>query len=866
MPIRVTCPSCEASYSVDDALRGKKVRCRDCGETVAVGASSSKDSRSTGGKKEEGISSRPMSRSGAGSSRSDRDDRDDDDRPRRKAPAKKSSMLLPLLLGGGAVAGLGLFAIIAIVLYFVFRSPGPAPVAQVDVPGAVGAAAPVAGKAADANQPPVVAAPAMDGSIPIAVLEQIKDATVFVKMDAGAASGTGSGFLMRVDGDNAYFVTNDHVVTAPSTTVATIGRLRPKLVNVATPKPRISVILRSGTPREQILPADVVTADADADLAVVRVTGARELPKPIDFSQQVQLVETMPLYIFGFPFGKALATNKGNPAITVCKGSVSSLRRDERGELNAVQINGDLNPGNSGGPVVDAQGRLIGVSVAAIKGTQIGLAIPAADLTQLVAGRALGTVVFKKNVVGDHADVHGEIWILDRNHKVRATRTLNLRVNNVAMGGEGGDLEVEAKLLDPLRKITSVAILYARTDNPPPTNPNAQGRWDPLANSTQVHLKIEDQKAVGGLNLPAGAQPQDMFCFQLALVNGAGQVVYTQPRSFRLNFNPGNLALGQPPVGQPPIGQPPVGQPPIGQPPIGQPPIGQPPAGGVQAGKYGPDQTIQIRITGIPNAATRQYILDRLPALTGTKSHSMRSSASGGATLVTLAPVADSQEFAKKIDFGTVTDIKGRLIVVAAKKLDVPGAGSDAVTKALFDLQSPNAFTRKDALEKLVLAEPNDKRDEVLKALEPMLSDNDTFVRKAAFKAIAVWGTKDTIPTIAKGLEGQDFFTRQAAMDALSSFKNEAQAADLIAQRLTVLQDRNHAGKALQAMGPVAEKATVKYLQHPEWMIRVEACRVLEMIGTRQSLKALQAAAAQDPEFQVRTAAMRAAQSAATRK
>jgi predicted Zn finger-like uncharacterized protein len=846
MPIRVTCPSCGLSYTVDDASRGKKIRCRECGETIAVAA----------GKSDDAISSRPMGRSGSASARGTRDDRDDDDRPRRKAPAKKSGLLLVLLLGGGAVVGVGLLGIVALVLFLVLSNRTPAPVAQVEPPRAAEAAVgPMVGKAPNPEPPPVLAAPAMDGAIPIAVLEQIKDATVFVKMDAGAASGSGSGFLMRVDGDNAYFVTNDHVVTPPATTVATIGRLRPKLVNVATPKARISVVLRSGTPREQALAAEVVTADAEADLAVVRVTGARELPRPIDFSQQVQLVETMPVFIFGFPFGKALATNKGSPAITVGKGAISSLRRDDRGELSVVQINGDLNPGNSGGPVVDAQGRLIGVSVAAIKGTQIGLAIPAADLTQLVAGRALGTVVFKKNVVGDHADVHGEMWILDRNHKIRATRTLNVRVHNVAMGGEGGDLEVEAKLLDPLRRITSVSLLYARTDNPPQAQPNGQGKWDPLTNATQISLKMEDQKAVGGVNLPAGTQPQDTFSFQLAMVNGAGQVVYTQPRSVRLDFNPGGLAQG-----------PPIGQPPIGQPPIGQPPIGQPPIGGVPVGKYGPDMTIQIKITGIANAATRQYILDRLPALTGSKSHSLRSSTSGGATLVTLAPVPDPQAFAKKIDFGKVTDIQGRMILVAAKKLEVPGAGADLVTKALFDLKSPNLFTRKDALEKLGLAEPGDKRDEVVKAIEPLLNDGQLPVRQAAYKAIAVWGTKDNVPAIAKGLDNQDVFTRQAAMEALAKFKDEPQVADLIAQRLTVNQDRNDASKALQFMGPAAEKATVKYLQHADWTVRNEACKVLKMVGTRQSVKTLQALAVQDPNGIVRNSAMEAAQVAATRK
>jgi hypothetical protein len=46
----------------------------------------------------------------------------------------------------------------------------------------------------------------------------------------------------------------------------------------------------------------------------------------------------MPVGVFGFPFGEVLAAGKGNPAITIGKGSISSLRLDEQGNLARVQI------------------------------------------------------------------------------------------------------------------------------------------------------------------------------------------------------------------------------------------------------------------------------------------------------------------------------------------------------------------------------------------------------------------------------------------------------------------------------------------------------------------------------------------------
>ena len=107
--------------------------------------------------------------------------------------------------------------------------------------------------------------------------------------------------------------------------------------------------------------------DPELDLAVLKVSGVKEMPEPIDYSHEPKLTETMPVYTFGFPFGEVLATGKAGPAITVGKGSISSLRLDDKGNLALVQIDGALNPGNSGGPVVDTQGHLVGVAAATIR-------------------------------------------------------------------------------------------------------------------------------------------------------------------------------------------------------------------------------------------------------------------------------------------------------------------------------------------------------------------------------------------------------------------------------------------------------------------------------------------------------------------
>ena len=100
--------------------------------------------------------------------------------------------------------------------------------------------------------------------------------------------------------------------------------------------------------------------------------GHPDFPSGVNTTDRAPLAETMPVYIFGFPFGEMLATSKANPAVTIGKGTISSLREDDAGDAAVIQIDGDVNPGNSGGPVVDARGRLVGVTVAKVKGRTSG--------------------------------------------------------------------------------------------------------------------------------------------------------------------------------------------------------------------------------------------------------------------------------------------------------------------------------------------------------------------------------------------------------------------------------------------------------------------------------------------------------------
>ena len=137
-------------------------------------------------------------------------------------------------------------------------------------------------------------------SLPIPTVAAIKDATVLIATTDPGDPGSGmsgSGFLFRVDGQTGYIATNDHVISPPQ--------------GLFNNRPVIKVVLRSGTRGERTIPAEVVAKSSESDLAIVRIADVPDLPAPIDVAKETELVETMPVYVFGFPFGSGAGPGKG---------------------------------------------------------------------------------------------------------------------------------------------------------------------------------------------------------------------------------------------------------------------------------------------------------------------------------------------------------------------------------------------------------------------------------------------------------------------------------------------------------------------------------------------------------------------------
>jgi serine protease Do len=161
----------------------------------------------------------------------------------------------------------------------------------------------------------------------------------------------GSGVIVAADGT---IVTNVHVVVRAT---------------------RIHVTLAD----EREFDATLVGADADSDLAVLRVKTGDQLPF-IGMASSTDLMIGESVIAIGNPFGLSHTVTTG-----VVSAVGRSLHEEERTYTDFIQTDASINPGNSGGPLLNIKGQLIGINTAIYgKAQGIGFAIPVDRVRRVV--------------------------------------------------------------------------------------------------------------------------------------------------------------------------------------------------------------------------------------------------------------------------------------------------------------------------------------------------------------------------------------------------------------------------------------------------------------------------------------------------
>ncbi|MBM3949282.1 MAG: trypsin-like serine protease [SAR202 cluster bacterium] len=167
--------------------------------------------------------------------------------------------------------------------------------------------------------------------------------------DQYRSNGEGTGFVWSADG---HIVTNNHVVQNAD---------------------KVVVVFADGTEAD----ATVVGTDPDSDLAVLKVSLPADHLKPLPLGESAGLSVGQLVAAIGNPFSQHF---------TMTSGIISALGRTVNSGIGAYSITGviqtdaSMNPGNSGGPLLDRQGRVIGINTQIVSNTGssvgIGFAIP----------------------------------------------------------------------------------------------------------------------------------------------------------------------------------------------------------------------------------------------------------------------------------------------------------------------------------------------------------------------------------------------------------------------------------------------------------------------------------------------------------
>jgi S1-C subfamily serine protease len=184
--------------------------------------------------------------------------------------------------------------------------------------------------------------------------------------------------------------------------------LNGRLTAASAPVRKIVAVVDSGTSRERDLDTVAVARDPDRDLALLRVRTTA--PSAFDVRHQRSLPAiTESVWAVGFPFGELLAIarwkdeNLANPELSVNMGRVTSLRRDDSGDVAMIQTDAAVNPGNSGGPLLDENGNLLGMVFAKIgESSGVGFAVPIQEI-QLFLQTSGFRVAFAPPVLTENA-------------------------------------------------------------------------------------------------------------------------------------------------------------------------------------------------------------------------------------------------------------------------------------------------------------------------------------------------------------------------------------------------------------------------------------------------------------------------------
>ncbi len=276
----------------------------------------------------------------------------------------------------------------------------------------------------------------------------------------------GAGFVIDDDG---HIVTNAHVVEDARA---------------------LTIIFHDGYE----VPAALIGIDTRVDLAVIKVDVARQRLKPVTFGDSDALVVGESVVAIGSPHGLDATLTRG-----IISGLNRRLEFDDGATMQgAIQTDAALAPGNSGGPLLNQAGEVIGVNTAGYRGTALGFAIPsntarhiAEELTAMLYRVSVDRTVNIRSGPGtNHTKIGvaqtGDVFAVIGYQAGSPYNWLKVRyAGKTAWIAESFTSELHETVEQVSARWATPEVLATPTDTPVPTD-------TPTPTNTPVELEISD--------------------------------------------------------------------------------------------------------------------------------------------------------------------------------------------------------------------------------------------------------------------------------------------------------------------------------------------------------------------------------------
>ena len=248
------------------------------------------------------------------------------------------------------------------------------------------------------------------------VIEKVNSSVVGVLVYAnGTASGSGSGVVYRVDGKTAYIITNAHVVSGATD---------------------VQVVFSN----KESVNATIVGSDTYSDIAVLKLTADFDMTA-IKCGDSSLLDQGETVLAIGSPLGIEYAG-------TVTQGIVSGIDRtvsvdlnddgQEVWDLNVIQTDAAINPGISGGALVNMAGELVGITSMKLSNTSVegmGFALPINDVITSVEQIIENGKVTRPQIGISGVSLSGYSSYQLRYYRINTDLTDGIYVSRVTSGG-----------------------------------------------------------------------------------------------------------------------------------------------------------------------------------------------------------------------------------------------------------------------------------------------------------------------------------------------------------------------------------------------------------------------------------------------